>query len=282
MRMKVFGKMRWLVILCLIVAALLLITMLSNAFVRPRAVVYTIPSGKLSGSLRLALITDLHSARYGRNQSRLMAQLEAYAPDAVLLCGDIYDGTASLSNAAVFCRAVGAAYPCYFVLGNHEYATHELETIRQVLEESGITVLEGDTLRFSASGTSIRIAGVDDVRCNRIGYEEQLAAVKEALDGEDEFSVLLSHEPQYIDDLLDAGADLIVSGHTHGGQISLPGVFNGLYSPGQGLFPKYAGGLYAFGEQTLVISRGLSKLPLWAPRIFTPRELVLLDLVPES
>jgi hypothetical protein len=168
------------------------------------------------------------------------------------------------------------------VFGNHEYNSKKVDTVREIMEAAGIPILEGDSLRFTANGQSIRIAGVTDVRHSYGDYTEQLARVAGTLKRTDEFSVLLSHQPQYIAEILGTGADLILSGHTHGGQWSIPSVVNGIYAPGQGLLPKYAGGLYAFDAQTLIISRGLSKLPLWIPRFFTPRELVLIDLIPKS
>jgi predicted MPP superfamily phosphohydrolase len=77
------------------------------------------------------------------------------------------------------------------------------------------------------------------------------------------------------------GFDLMLSGHTHGGQIILPGLLNGLYAPGQGFFPKFAGGRYELDNMTLIIGRGLARKPLWLPRVFNPPELVLVDLKPE-
>lgn len=68
----------------------------------------------------------------------------------------------------------------------------------------------------------------------------------------------------------------MVAGHAHGGQIRIPGLFNGLYAPNQGLFPKYAGGSYDLGSSTVIVSRGLSKSVL--PRVFNPPEIVVVDL----
>lgn len=264
------------------VAALLLITICSNALAPIRMVRYTIPSSKINGRVRIALIADLHGSRYGRNQTQLMDTLAKNQPDVVLLCGDIFDSAARKKQAVAFINAVGATYPCCFVFGNHEHASGRMNAIRQAVTNAGITILEGDCLCFTANGQTIRIAGVDDAERNRRGCTEQLARVSIALAGAPEFSVLLAHQPQLISQLLDTRAGLILCGHTHGGQWSIPRLLNGLYAPGQGLFPKYAGGSYAFGAQTLIISRGLSKFPLWAPRLFTPRELVLVDIVQES
>ncbi|MDO4572389.1 MAG: metallophosphoesterase, partial [Clostridia bacterium] len=263
--MSKFGKLAWVLVLGLLIAALLLASILANALARAQAVVYTVSSRKLGAGMRLALISDLHSARYGPRQDTLIDMLRDYAPDAVLLAGDIFDYDASFQNAVTLIERVGAEWPCYFVFGNHEHGTKELEKIRSLLEEAGITILEGDCLSFSKDGGSIVLAGVDDVRNSRRAYEAQLEAVGERLKDEESFSILLSHEPQFIDGLLASGADLIVSGHTHGGQWSLPGIFNGLYAPGQGFFPKYAGGLYRFGDQSLIVSRGLAREPLCVP-----------------
>lgn len=280
--MLVIKKLGWLLAIFGTIAALLLIIILCNAFAGIHSVTYTLPAKGLGGGLRLALVTDLHSSRYGARQERLMRALAANEPDVVLLCGDIFHAANSFRQATVFLNAVGKAYPCYFVFGNHEYGTRKIQEIRDILETAGIPILEGQCPRFTANGQSIRIAGVDDVRHSYRNYAEQLSLVAESIQKTEEFCVLLSHQPQYIPELLDTGADLILSGHTHGGQWSIPGMVNGFYAPDQGLFPKYAGGLYKFDAQTLIISRGLSKWPLWIPRFFTPRELVFVDLVQEN
>lgn len=70
--------------------------------------------------------------------------------------------------------------------------------------------------------------------------------------------------------------DLILSGHTHGGQVRLPFI-NGLYAPNQGIFPRYGGGLYKHNETTHIISRGLSVMR-FPPRIGNPPELVIITL----
>ena len=278
--MRHSGKIGWFIAAVSVLAAVLITSAVGNALAKPRTVTYTVTSDKLSGGMRLALLSDLHGSRYGAEQRQLMAALQQQRPDAVLLCGDIFDSDSDYARSEAFLSQIAEAYPCYFVMGNHEYGTHRDEQIKELVRSLGITLLEGDCNVFTAGGTSVRIAGVDDVYHDKIAYAEQLDAVAATLRQASMYTVLLSHEPQFIDQMLGTGVDLILSGHTHGGQWSIPGVLNGLYAPGQGLFPKYAGGRYEFGAQTLVISRGLSKKPLLVPRIFTPRELVILELNP--
>jgi predicted MPP superfamily phosphohydrolase len=89
------------------------------------------------------------------------------------------------------------------------------------------------------------------------------------------YKILIAHRPEMIENYKKYSFDLVLSGHTHGGQVRIPLIINGLYAPGQGVFPKYAGGIYTHGNLTHVISRGLSVNPR-LPRIFNPPELVII------
>jgi predicted MPP superfamily phosphohydrolase len=90
--------------------------------------------------------------------------------------------------------------------------------------------------------------------------------------------VLLTHHPESADVYRRFGFDLVISGHTHGGQARVPFIMNGLYASGQGFFPPLAGGLYDRGDHFQIVSRGLGGYPV-LPRVFNPPELVILDTV---
>lgn len=94
-----------------------------------------------------------------------------------------------------------------------------------------------------------------------------------------DFTVLLAHRPELLAKYAQFPLDLVVSGHAHGGQVRIPGVLNGLYAPNQGWFPKLAGGAYAQGGTTLIVSRGLA-VRTRLPRIFNRPEVVLVRCVP--
>jgi predicted MPP superfamily phosphohydrolase len=95
------------------------------------------------------------------------------------------------------------------------------------------------------------------------------------LDDIKRYKILMAHRPENIETYSKYSFDLVVSGHTHGGQVRIPYIMNGLYAPNQGFFPKYSGGLYHQKNLTLIISRGLSVNPK-IPRIFNPPELVVI------
>lgn len=243
-------------------------------------VTYRVESDKLTAPVRLALVTDLHSCDYGEGQTDLLAQLEKAAPDLILLGGDILDDALPYKKGLEFLNAVGKAYPCYFVSGNHEYWTGEIDAIKTLVRDYGVTILEGDCVSVCVNEQHINLCGADDPAS--IGTSATLAQVASAWQASDraDFTLLLSHRPELIDHYLAFDFDLILAGHTHGGQWRIPGLLNGLLAPNQGFFPKYAGGLYRFDNTSFIVSRGLARESTRVPRLFNPPELVIVALSP--
>ena len=242
---------------------------------------YEISDSRIHDEVRIAIVCDLHGAQYGKKQSDLIAALEEASPTVVLLLGDIYDQDGIESHAVELIDALSSRFTCYFVPGNHEYKSGELNMIRNLLRESNIPNIAGETVTVQVKDTQVQIFGIDD---GQGGKAKQLWQIENAAKQRksDVFSILAIHVPNGVESYLHYGFDLMLSGHTHGGQIILPHVLNGLYAPGQGFFPKYGGGRYDFGSQTLIISRGLSQKPLWLPRFGNPPELAIVTLKPVS
>ena len=242
---------------------------------------YEITDARIHDEVRIAIVCDLHGAQYGKKQSDLIAALEHASPTVVLLLGDIYDQDGIDPHAVELVDAVSRRFTCYFVPGNHEYKSGELNMIRNLLRESSIPNIAGETVTVQVKDTQVQIFGIDDGQGGKAKQLWQIAnAAKQRSD--DIYSILAIHVPNGVESYLHYGFDLMLSGHTHGGQIILPHVLNGLYAPGQGFFPKYGGGRYDFGKQALVISRGLSQKPLWLPRFGNPPELAIVTLKPAS
>lgn len=240
---------------------------------------YMISDARMQSEVRICVVSDLHGARYGVGQERLLSAIESAAPDLVLLLGDLFDQHGTNANTVTLLNELSSRYTCYFVLGNHEYKTESIQRVRARIERSGIPILAGDSALFLAGESRIRIFGIDDGLGGKDRQRLQIAnAAKER--SETEYSILAIHVPNGVESYLEYGFDLMLSGHTHGGQIVLPGLLNGLYAPGQGLFPKYGGGRYDLGDTTMIISRGLARKPFWLPRVFNPPELVVVALRP--
>lgn len=242
---------------------------------------YTVETGKVSAPVRLVLLTDLHSCDYGEGQRELLDLVEAQSPDAVLLGGDIVDDDERLpiENALTAARVLAERHPTYYVTGNHEFWTGEVDGVRARLSACGVTLLAGECAELEIRGQKVQVCGVDDPSAGEAEWHSQLDRVTQAVEG-DAFSILLTHRPERVEEYEGRGFDLALAGHAHGGQWRLPGIVNGLLAPDQGLFPKYAGGRYDLGETTLIISRGLARESTRVPRIFNPPEVVVIDLMP--
>ena len=278
-------RILWVSGVCLALVVLVLLICDS----RLKTVYYTVESDKISAPIRIALLTDLHSCRYGENQKKLVEAVQKQNPDIVLLGGDIFDDKMPYDNAELTVRQLAEQYPCYFVTGNHEYWGYDVETILDIVKDCGVTILAGECDTITINGQSISICGVDDPDAEiylveGVPVERQLERADEAAKaaekavGEEIISVLLSHRPELFETYQTYDFDLVLSGHAHGGQWRIPGIINGLYAPHQGLFPEYAGGRYDYAGGTMIVSRGLARESTPIPRIFNRPEVVIVDV----
>lgn len=271
-------KHRWILPVLAILVVLTLIALDERLILRT----YTVVSPKLTAEVRLAVVTDFHSSD---NADDVVAMVTSCAPDAVLMVGDMFDDDIAnrpTERTLSLMRQLSAQYPCYYVSGNHEAWTGEMDALYQQTEEAGVTVLRMSSGVLTVRGQRIALCGVPDpyemVLSGAPDTEEQLRQALEDVDSAD-FTVLLAHRPELLAKYAQFPLDLVVSGHAHGGQVRIPGVLNGLYAPNQGWFPKLAGGAYTQGGTTLIVSRGLA-VRTRLPRIFNRPEVVLVRCVP--
>ena len=271
-------KHRWILPVLAILVILTLIALDERLILRT----YTVVSPKLTAEVRLAVVTDFHSSD---NADDVVAMVASSAPDAVLMVGDLFDDDTQnrpTERTLSLMRQLSALYPCYYVSGNHEAWTGEMDALYQQTEEAGVTVLRMSSGVLTVRGQRIALCGIPDpyemVFSGAPDTEEQLRQALEDVDSAD-FTVLLAHRPELLAKYAQFPLDLVVSGHAHGGQVRIPGVLNGLYAPNQGWFPKLAGGAYTQDGTTLIVSRGLA-VRTRLPRIFNRPEVVLVRCVP--
>ncbi|MBQ2726188.1 MAG: metallophosphoesterase [Clostridia bacterium] len=238
---------------------------------------YTLKTDAVSREHRFVLITDLHSTVYGENQGELAEKILAEKPEAVFLVGDIADDVRGFDGTAMLLERLKSTepdLPLYYVTGNHERWV-EWGDVNLLFEEHGAVILSD---RQADLGDGIRLSGVADP----LFYEDTLAYMDALLQfetGGKAFDILLAHRPEFARTCVQAGFELTLSGHAHGGQVRIPLLLNGLYAPNQGWLPKYAGGLYDLDGGHMIVSRGLMIDDL--PRIFNPPEIVMVEIRPE-
>ncbi len=230
---------------------------------------YEIESDKISAPVKIAFISDLHNSLYGKEQSEIIQGIADFGTDIVLFGGDIFDEHNGTDNSWTLVDALCAEYPCFYTVGNHEYKTKMPDFYKEEMAKRGITVLDDETAVIEVNGQQLRICGTE--------FLSDKNAVTEL---DDLYSIDLHHYPEDFPVMREKGFDLILSGHAHGGQWRIPYLVNGLYAPGEGLFPKYAGGYYSENGTEMIVSRGLYKnfSCLFIPRVFNRPELVLITL----
>jgi len=240
---------------------------------------YTFETDKLDEPVRIALIADLHSRLYGKEQEELISAINEQNPDIIVLVGDIGDEKKSNIGTIKLLEGIADEYPCFYVLGNHEARKEKAAGFKTLFREYGVVVLDGWHEVIEINAQLINIAGADDIRAGRTRYEKQLEDAFSDID-ESLFILLLLHRPERFPQVAEYNFDLMLAGHAHGGQWRLPNKINGLYAPQQGLFPKYTCGFYELDGRTMLVSRGLANNGGIIPRIFNPPELVIVDILP--
>lgn len=226
----------------------------------------TVRSAKIAQPLTFAVCPDFHNGDVD-------LVLEACrGADAMLVVGDLVDRhdhrTNGFDNAVRFLQEAPDVAPVFYSIGNHERKLKTLKDYWPHVEKSRATVLDD---RFVAFG-GIVLGGLSS---RKEGPESVWLSDMAAQAG---FKLLMCHHPEYYKvAVLNRDIDLTVAGHAHGGQVRIGK--QGIYSPGQWLFPKLTSGFYY--DDRLLVSRGVTNAT-WAPRINCGCEVIMLHLSPKE
>ena len=208
-------------------------------------------SKKINNNIKLTQISDFHSNKY-INLDNLFQTIKDYNPDIILLTGDLIDHkTTDLKLALdLVKRTKKITKNVYFVAGNHENRNPLYPKFYNEMISLGATILKNESNILEVNGERINIVGVE-FKLNRKEYNDVLELIEP-----NNFTLLLSHSPNRPIKYLTGKEDLILSGHTHGGQIRLPFI-GAILAPGQGFFPKYNKGIIEIDNTLLHIDSGL-------------------------
>ena len=253
---------------------------------------YEITSPKLAGEgqeRRIVFLSDLHNHEYGERNCELVEAVREAKPDLILVTGDMLVGKPgrSAEKAAAFMRQLPGIAPVYYANGNHEQRMREnpkkygsiYQEYKEELEQAGIIWLENASCPLDWEGRRVRIYGLEiPMACyfRPRRYHPVAADIRERLGepAEEEYNILLAHHPEFAGLYKAWGADLILSGHLHGGIARLPGI-GGVISPQAGLFPKYSGECSREGDTSIVVSKGLGTHTINL-RFWNPAEMIVL------
>ncbi len=224
--------------------------------------------------LRVVHLTDIHHGLYMplEQVERAVELANGLQPDVVALTGDFVSNSPKyIWPVAQALAKLQARLGVFAVLGNHDYRVGA-DKVAGALETQGIEVLRNRNVSLRRNGSAVAVAGVDD-----LGYGE--ADMKAALRGAEQVpcTVLLSHNPAVLPWAAACGVDLVLSGHTHGGQMDLPRVRKALHRRGLRVPMRFRHGWDQAGETQIYISRGIGTVvvPL---RLRCPAEIPVLRL----
>lgn len=238
----------------------------------------TITSPHISGkaeNLKIAVFGDTHFGDYYSTDdfNKVLKDIKKMKPDLVVFDGDLIDHfDAYAGDVGVISEKLSeieAPYGKFAIFGNHDYGGGAENKYQSIMEAGGFTVLKNDYYAIDELG--IAVIGIDDVL---IGYGNPAIA---SWGRPDYFNIVLAHEPDLMDDVLDYNVDLMIAGHTHGRQINLK-FFDDYILPSYGR--KYISGLYRFDNERksqLYVNSGIgmTKLPF---RFLSPPELTCITL----
>lgn len=250
---------------------------------------YTIRSPKVApgDELKAVFLSDLHSCEYGEGNEDLKNLIEKESPDIILIGGDMLVSASAKGDTKTrrFLSRISGVAPIYYAPGNHEKAVESLKTFRTrnrnyigFLGSLGIKYLKNETENIN---DSVSVTGLD-VAYEYYGKIRPRKMTVQAMTGylgktdRSRYNILLAHNPGYFEYYARTDADLVLSGHYHGGSIRLP-VIGGIISPQFRLFPDHSKGRFEKNGTTMIVTGGCGSHTVNL-RLFNKPEIVVISI----
>jgi Predicted phosphohydrolases len=255
---------------------------------------YQITSSKIPSGFdgcKIVFLTDLHSNTYGSDNIRLIQAIDKQKPNYIVITGDMivgcknFDGTIALQ----LLKTLSRKYKIVYAMGNHEQKAELFEeskekffTYKNELIRMGILFLDNQTISITRNGQAIYITGATiDLKYYSkvwkfVKMDQNYLTSVVGKANKKEYNILLAHNPNYFHQYAEWGADLVLSGHVHGGIVILPKL-GGVIAPDYRLFPQYDSGVFEEKKSKMILSRGLGTHTIKF-RMFNRPELSILVL----
>ncbi len=256
---------------------------------------YTFESPLIRKDAKFVFLSDLHNNSYGPDNQILLDAIREEKPDFILVGGDMLNAKAStgedygqkMDRAVMLLRSLSEEFPVYHGFGNHEdRARNHPEKygkmyLTYVSKLPTVHFLDNSSVLLDEYGIRLTGLSLEKKWYRHFQSKQPTVAQLEEYIGEadkERFDILLAHHPDYFPAYDAYGADLVLSGHVHGGVVRLP-LLGGVISPSLKLFPKYDAGLFDGKDKThhMILSRGLGvhSIPV---RLFNRGELTICNL----
>lgn len=259
---------------------------------RFRITKYQFRSPKLEKKSTICVLSDLHGKKFGWKNSRLLSAIRKISPDIIICTGDMISnlGEKEFIRTSELMQNLCEVAPVYYGMGNHEqYLSMEdsenhkdFLNYMNKLQQAGVHILNNESVQLNER--KIQIAGLS---LPVIYYKKKVRQSLESnlisnllpsLQNGDDYKIMIAHNPAYGKEYSLEGADLVLSGHTHGGLIRIPGI-GSLISPELTWRPAYDAGYYRIGNSRMIVSKGLGTHTFHI-RIFDRAEILQISLEP--
>jgi len=226
--------------------------------------------------VKIVHLTDFHSKGFGEREKKTVEIIREINPDFIFITGDFVDhSTEDWDSCQKFWRELSHQHQgkIFGVLGNHEHWIKSLDisAIEKMLEESGISILNNENIKILRDNNYIYLIGVDDPDSEKDDLPKAIIDTEENIP-----KILLAHSPDIIDNLQEEKVDLILVGHTHGGQVVIPFI-KPFWVPTKNR-GKYASGLFEINNTYLYVNRGVGLAPTLPIRFNCPPEITVIEL----
>ena len=252
---------------------------------------YSFTSSKVTGSVSICVISDLHDHSFGKDNAALVEKISLEKPDVILFCGDLLNEDSKDASVAVDAiSGLSAVAPVYVSLGNHEVSymkNHPSQDLAGEYTDAGAVVLEQAFQDMEVNGNVIRLGGMyayafgsDDTGNTAASAPSGVKTFLTSFCDTSCLKIMMAHRPDSfvfgdVSSVYDI--DLVVSGHDHGGQVVVP-FLGGLYGGDQGWFPKYIHGLYQKDLERIFVTSGLSSQKELLPRFNNLPEIAMITI----
>lgn len=237
---------------------------------------------------KILFLSDTHFRKKNSHTfvDRLLIRIENENPDLILFGGDIVhkiDYESVIEQSKDFFSQLGNIAPTYVILGNHDLGSPRIKEVAGALKRAGVHLLNNEAIwiSFEQPGAGFWLTGLNEHETTILNKKDPLENIEMPKDSKNEPKILLAHHPRFFEKYLtndEKRPNLILSGHTHGGQVILP-IIGGLYAPGQGTNPDFDYGIFTsekYPSSRLILTRGIgnSSFPL---RVNNRPEIVVVE-----
>jgi hypothetical protein len=277
-----------LIIVLLAIVALFIVGLIDGN--RFRVVNEDFELANLKKECKFVMISDLHNKVYGNKNDKVINAIDNINPDFIIIAGDLVTSKTyeNMTPGIELVNALSRKYKIYYGIGNHETklkreVNDKYEELKERTNNKNIILLENGLAQIQEYNINITGLELDleyfahfKIRKMKNGYLEKTLPKCD----KSKCNLLIAHNPDYFEEYAKWGADLVLSGHVHGGIMRLP-IVGGVIAPSYRLFPKYDGGVFKSGKSYMLLGRGMGAhtIPF---RFFNPAELYVVNLKPQK